>query len=92
MLIFFLVSIVMTWMVVNGGMFLVQAPFYPSDYLVITIGSRAVGGPSLAFLAIPQHALMRSWGELRALLPMVIAFPGMAGEAGYPEARRAEVV
>ncbi|MFQ6041820.1 MAG: DUF6785 family protein [Candidatus Poribacteria bacterium] len=64
MIIFFLVSLVMTWMVVNGGMFLVQAPFYPSDYLVITMGSRAVGAANLAVLGIPQHALMRSWGEL----------------------------
>jgi hypothetical protein len=64
MIIFFIVSIVLTWMVVNGGMFLVQAPFYPSDYLVITMGSRAVGHANLTLLGIPQHSLMRSWGEL----------------------------
>ena len=64
MIVFFIVSLVMTWMVVNGGMFLVQAPFYPSDYMVITMGSRAVGAANLTVLGIPQHALMRSWGEL----------------------------
>ena len=64
MILFFMISIVMTWMVVNGGMFLVQAPFYPSDYLVITMGSRAVGHTNLVVLSIPQHALMRSWGEV----------------------------
>jgi len=64
MIIFFIVSLVMTWMVVDGGMFLVQAPFYPSDYMVITMGSRAVGHANLTALGIPQHALMRSWGEI----------------------------
>ena len=32
----FVITIGLTWMVVNGGLLLVQAPIFPSDYLEVT--------------------------------------------------------
>ncbi len=64
MLIFLLISTVLTWMVANGGLMVVQAPFYPSDWIVLLFGSRAVGRRSLPILALPEHTLMRAWEQL----------------------------
>ena len=58
----FITSIVLTWMVVNGGLLLVQAPFFPSEYIDITLGSNALGHKSLAILSF-QRTFLRDWGE-----------------------------
>ena len=58
----FITSVVLTWMVVNGGLLLVQAPFFPSEYIDITLGSNAVGPKSLAILSF-QRTFLRDWGE-----------------------------
>ena len=61
---YFLVSTVLTWMVVQGGLLRVQAPFYPSEYLEHSLGIRITGYKNLAILMVPQHALMRDWWEV----------------------------
>ena len=58
----FITSVVLSWMVVNGGLLLVQAPFFPSEYIDITLGSNAVGHKSLAILSF-QRTFLRDWGE-----------------------------
>ena len=58
----FITSIVLSWMVVNGGLLLVQAPFFPSEYIDITLGSNALGHKSLAILSF-QRTFLRDWGE-----------------------------
>ena len=58
----FITSIVLTWMVVNGGLLLVQAPFFPSEYIDITLGSNVMGHKSLAILSF-QRTFLRDWGE-----------------------------
>ena len=58
----FITSIVLSWMVVNGGLLLVQAPFFPSEYIDITLGSNAIGHKSLAILSF-QRTFFRDWGE-----------------------------
>jgi len=58
----FITSIVLSWMVVNGGLLLVQAPFFPSEYIDITLGSGALGHKSLAILSF-QRTFLRDWGE-----------------------------
>ena len=59
----FITSIVLTWMVVNGGLLLVQAPFFPSEYIDITLGSNALGHKSLAILSF-QRTFLRDWGRV----------------------------
>ena len=49
-------------MVVNGGLLLVQAPFFPSEYIDITLGSGALGQKSTAILSF-QRTFLRDWGE-----------------------------
>lgn len=58
----FITSVVLSWMVVNGGLLLVQAPFFPSDYMNFTVGSAAIGQKSLAVLSF-QRTFLRDWGE-----------------------------
>ena len=58
----FITSVVLSWMVVNGGLLLVQAPFFPSEYIDITLGSNALGHKSLAILSL-QRTFLRDWGE-----------------------------
>lgn len=58
----FITSVVLSWMVVNGGLLLVQAPFFPSDYMNFTIGTSAIGQKSLAVLSF-QRGFLRDWGE-----------------------------
>ena len=58
----FITSVVLSWMVVNGGLLLVQAPFFPSDYINFTLGSEAMGQKSLAVLSF-QRTFLRDWGE-----------------------------
>lgn len=62
MLSIFVTSVVLSWMVVNGGLLLVQAPFFPSDYITYTLGSGAIGQKSLAVLSF-QRTFLRDWGE-----------------------------
>ncbi|MFB3041778.1 MAG: DUF6785 family protein [Candidatus Poribacteria bacterium] len=62
MLSIFITSIVLSWMVVNGGLLLVQAPFFPSEYIDITLGSSIIGPKSLALLSF-QRGFLRDWGE-----------------------------
>lgn len=62
MLSIFITSVVLSWMVVNGGLLLVQAPFFPSDYITYTLGSGAIGQKSLAVLSF-QRTFLRDWGE-----------------------------
>ncbi len=65
----FVITIVLTWMVVNGGLLLVQAPLFPSEYLEVTLGTLSVGARSLAVLSF-QRAFLRDWGEL--LMPSIM--------------------
>lgn len=58
----FITSVVLSWMVVNGGLLLVQAPFFPSDYITYTLGSGAIGQKSLSVLSF-QRTFLRDWGE-----------------------------
>nr|MBC8232498.1 hypothetical protein [bacterium] len=66
---FFITSTALTWMVVNGGLLLIQAPMYPSEYLEITMGTRSISANSLALLGF-QRVMMRDWGGI--LMPSVL--------------------
>ena len=59
----FITTIVLTWMIVNGGLLLVQAPFFPSEYMSVTLGSSPMGNRSLAVLSL-ERGFLRDWGEL----------------------------
>lgn len=72
----------LTWMVINGGMYLVQAPYFPTEMLVMAFGSERVGLHSLTVLRIPERALMRDWGEI--LMPHILQGFRLAGETGLP--------
>ena len=50
-------------MIVNGGLLLVQAPFFPSEYMSVTLGSSPMGNRSLAVLSL-ERGFLRDWGEL----------------------------
>jgi hypothetical protein len=65
----FAVTICMTWMVVNGGLLVVQAPLFPSEYMEITLGTRLVGARSLAILSF-QRIFLRDWSEI--LMPSIM--------------------
>jgi len=65
----FVITIVLTWMVVNGGLLLVQAPLFPSEYLEVPLGTLAIGARSLTVLSF-QRVFLRDWGEL--LMPSVM--------------------
>ena len=56
MLAIFITSIVLSWMVVNGGLLLVQAPFFPSEYITIAAGSSVIDSGF-------QRGFFRDWGE-----------------------------
>ena len=62
MLAIFITSIVLSWMVVNGGLLLVQVPFFPSEYITIVAGSSVIDSKSLALLGF-QRGFFRDWGE-----------------------------
>ena len=66
---FLIVSTALTWMVVNGGLLLIQAPMYPSEYFETTIGTRGIGANSWALLGF-QRVMMRDWGGI--LMPSVL--------------------
>jgi len=66
---FFTISTALTWMVVNGGLLLIQAPIYPSEYFEVTIGTRKIGANSLALLGF-QRVMRRDWGGI--LMPSVL--------------------
>ncbi|MDE0088410.1 MAG: hypothetical protein OXU23_21990, partial [Candidatus Poribacteria bacterium] len=58
---FLITSTALSWMVVNGGMLLIQAPMYPVEYFEIVTGSRIINASSLALLGF-QRIMMRDWG------------------------------
>ena len=66
---FLITSIALSWMVVNGGMLLIQAPMYPVEYFEIVTGSRIINANSLALLGF-QRVMMRDWGGI--LMPSVL--------------------
>ena len=66
---FLIASTALSWMVVNGGMLLIQAPMYPVEYFEITAGSRIIDANSLALLGF-QRVMMRDWGGI--LMPSVL--------------------
>ena len=65
----FVITIPLTWMVVNGGLLLIQAPLFPSEYLEVPLGTLAIGARSLTLLSF-QRAFLRNWGEL--LMPSIM--------------------
>ena len=66
---FLIASTALSWMVVNGGMLLIQAPMYPVEYFEIISGSRIINANSLALLGF-QRVMMRDWGGI--LMPSVL--------------------
>ena len=66
---FLITSTALSWMVVNGGMLLIQAPMYPVEYFEIVTGSRIINANSLALLGF-QRVMMRDWGGI--LMPSVL--------------------
>ncbi|MDE0317733.1 MAG: hypothetical protein OXM61_22875 [Candidatus Poribacteria bacterium] len=66
---FLITSTALSWMVVNGGMLLIQAPMYPVEYFEIVTGSRIINASSLALLGF-QRVMMRDWGGI--LMPSVL--------------------
>ena len=66
---FLIASTALSWMVVNGGMLLIQAPMYPVEYFEIVAGSRIINANSLALLGF-QRVMMRDWGGI--LMPSVL--------------------
>lgn len=69
LILFLIVSTALSWMVVNGGMLLIQAPMYPVEYFEILAGSRIINANSLALLGF-QRVMMRDWGGI--LMPSVL--------------------
>ena len=66
---FLIVSTALTWMVVNGGLLLIQAPMYPSEYFETTVGTRIIGANSWSLLGF-QRVMMRDWGGI--LMPSIL--------------------
>ena len=66
---FLIASTALSWMVVNGGMLLIQAPMYPVEYFEIIAGSRIIDASSLSLLGF-QRVMMRDWGGI--LMPSVL--------------------
>ena len=66
---FLIVSTTLTWMVVNGGLLLIQAPMYPSEYFEVTVGTRIIGANSWSLLGF-QRVMMRDWGGI--LMPSIL--------------------
>ncbi len=60
----------LTWMVINGGMYLVQTPYYLSEMLILFLGTQRVDPGNLAILRLPERSLMRDWGEI--LMPHIL--------------------
>lgn len=69
LILFLVVSTALSWMVVNGGMLLIQAPMYPIEYFEILAGTRIINANSLALLGF-QRVMMRDWGGI--LMPSVL--------------------
>ena len=65
----FVIIICMTWMVVNGGLLVVQAPLFPSKYMEMTLGTRLMGSRSLTILSF-QRIFLRDWSEI--LMPSIM--------------------
>ena len=68
-ILFLITSTALSWMVVNGGMLLIQAPMYPVEYFEILTGSRIINANSIALLGF-QRVMMRDWGGI--LMPSVL--------------------
>ncbi len=66
---FLIASTALSWMVVNGGLLLIQAPMYPVEYFEIVTGSRIINANSMALLGF-QRVMMRDWGGI--LMPSVL--------------------
>ena len=66
---FLIVSTALTWMVVNGGLLLIQVPMYPSEYFETTAGTRIIGANSWSLLGF-QRVMMRDWGGI--LMPSIL--------------------
>ena len=81
---FLIVSTALSWMVVNGGMLLIQAPMYPVEYFEIVTGSRVINANSLALLGF-QRVMMRDWGGI--LMPSVLHGFKAADPAGLNRRR-----
>lgn len=62
-------SVVLTWMVANGGLLLVQAPYFPSEYAQVIFGSAVIGARSTAVMGF-ERTFLRDWGEF--LMPHVM--------------------
>jgi hypothetical protein len=77
----------LTWMVINGGMYLVQTPYYLSEMLILFVGSERVGPGNLTVLRLPERSLMRDWGEI--LMPHVLQGFRIGDETGL---RRRSIV
>jgi hypothetical protein len=77
----FVTSVVLSWMVVNGGLLLVQAPFFASEYIEIPLGTKVIGPRSLAILGF-QRAFLRDWGE--CMTPNFLHSFRACGEVGVP--------
>ena len=68
-ILFLITSTALSWMVVNGGMLLIQAPMYPVEYFEIVAGSRIINANSLSLLGF-QRVMMRDWGGI--LMPSIL--------------------
>ena len=66
---FLITSTALTWMVVNGGLLLIQAPMYPSEYFETTVGTRIIGANSWSLMGF-QRVMMRDWGGI--LMPSIL--------------------
>ena len=62
-------SVVLTWMVANGGLLLVQAPFFPSEYAQVILGPARIGTQSMAVVGF-ERTFLRDWGEF--LMPHIM--------------------
>ena len=64
----FVTSVTLTWMVANGGLLLVNAPYGASEYAQAIFGSAAIGARSMTVLGFERF--MRNWSEF--LMPHVM--------------------
>ena len=54
---FLIVAIVLTRFVAEGGLLFIQAPFRPSDIMMLAVGTRPLGAQNLTVLAYVERAL-----------------------------------
>ncbi len=63
LLMFFIISHGLTWMVANGGLLYVKQTFRPSDYLVAVVGSKGISQGDWTLLCF-QDGMMRDTREM----------------------------